>query len=229
MKKKENDTTVYMIVSLVLLAVLAILVTVALAKNGKSKQTDLRAVVENSSAKQGKKLFDPSGFVKEEVTVNTEVIAEGLKDMGTLITQEYYFTQVEEYESTKSIWIFESEASFIYSYDGVVNAGIDCTEIKVDKDDEKKTVLVTIPKSTILNVVIDFQSFKKYKEKEGLWNKIDMTKYNDSLVEFEKSARRNAEKKGVLGKADENAKKLVESFVKSLMPDETYSVSVISR
>jgi hypothetical protein len=229
MKKKENDTTVYMIVSLVLLAVLAILVTVALAKNGKSKQTDLRAVVENSSAKQGKKLFDPSGFVKEEVTVNTEVIAEGLKDMGTLITQEYYFTQVEEYESTKSIWIFESEASFIYSYDGVVNAGIDCTKIKVDKDDEKKTVLVTIPKSTILNVVIDFQSFKKYKEKEGLWNKIDMTKYNDSLVEFEKSARRNAEKKGVLGKADENAKKLVESFVKSLMPDETYSVSVISR
>lgn len=229
MKKRENDTTVYMIVSLVLLAVLAILVTVALAKNGKSKQTDLRAVVENSSANQGKKLFDPSGIVKEEVTVNTEVIAEGLKDMGTLITQEYYFTQVEEYESTKSIWIFESEASFIYSYDGVVNAGIDCTKIKVDKDDEKKTVLVTIPKSTILNVVIDFQSFKKYKEKEGLWNKIDMTKYNDSLVEFEKSARRNAEKKGVLGKADENAKKLVESFVKSLMPDETYSVSVISR
>ena len=229
MMKKEKDTTVYLIISLVLVAVLVILVAVAIARGGRSKQTDLRAVVENSNEKQGKKLFDPSGIVKEKVEINTEVIADGLKDMGTLITQEYYFTQVEEYESTKSIWIFESEASFIYSYDGVVNAGIDCTNIKVEKDEERKTILVTIPKSTILNVVIDFQSFKKYKEKEGLWNKIDMTKYNDSLVEFEKSARRNAEKKGVLGKADENAKKLVESFVKSLIPDETYSVSVISR
>ena len=40
---------------------------------------------------------------KVKITVNTEIIEEGLDDMGFLVTQEYYFTQVETYTKEKKV------------------------------------------------------------------------------------------------------------------------------
>ena len=58
-----------------------------------------------------------------KVTVNVETIKDGLNDMGTLITQEYYFTQVEQYTKEKKVLsVFNSSSGFTYSYDGTVTA-----------------------------------------------------------------------------------------------------------
>ena len=195
-----------------------------LNNRNKTDNASLKDIVEKQS---DKKLFDDSPVVEEIVTVNTEIIKDGLKEMGTLITQEYYFTQVEEYKSTERVWIFDSKASFIFSYDGVVTAGIDCNDIEITKDDEAKIINVKIPKSNIIGVNIDHDSFKIYEEKEGLWNKLDMTKYNNSIIEFENEAKNKAINKGIIDKADENAKTLIESFINSLIEDNVYSIEFV--
>ena len=103
------------------------------------------------------------------VTTSTETIEDGLRDMGVLITQEYYFTQVEKYTKEKKILnVINSSSEFIYSYDGSVSAGIDFGGITLDKDDENKTITVNIPKSEIQTVNIDTNTFQVYSEKDSL-------------------------------------------------------------
>jgi hypothetical protein len=164
-------------------------------------------------------------FVEVEKTITADVLQDGLNDMGILITEEYYFTQVENYEKTKTILnFFTSSSNFIYSYDGVVTAGIDCGEIAVEKDDESQVITITVPSAEIRYIDIDYDSFQMYSEKEGLWNSMSMEDYSDSLVEFEDLARENAINKGVLEKADENAKTIIENFVMGIIEDSDYTI-----
>ena len=214
MEDNKKLKTIYIVICIFLSIIIIWLLVGMLNNRNKTDNASLKDIVEKQS---DKKLFDDSPVVEEIVTVNTEIIKDGLKEMGTLITQEYYFTQVEEYKSTERVWIFDSKASFIFSYDGVVTAGIDCNDIEITKDDEAKIINVKIPKSNIIGVNIDHDSFKIYEEKEGLWNKLDMTKYNNSIIEFENEAKNKAINKGIIDKADENAKTLIESFINSLI------------
>ncbi len=224
MEDNKKLKTIYIVIWIFLSIIIIWLLVGMLNNRNKTDNASLKDIVEKQS---DKKLFDDSPVVEEIVTVNTEIIKDGLKEMGTLITQEYYFTQVEEYKSTERVWIFDSKASFIFSYDGVVTAGIDCNDIEITKDDEAKIIDVKIPKSNIIGVNIDHDSFKIYEEKEGLWNKLDMTKYNNSIIEFENEAKNKAINKGIIDKADENAKTLIESFINSLIEDNVYSIEFV--
>ena len=226
MEDNNRIKKIYIAISIVLSIIIIWLIAGMLKNSNDIDNESLKDVVNSQS---DKKLFDDSAVVKEIVTVNTEMIKDGLKEMGTLITQEYYFTQVEEYKSTERVWIFDSKASFIFSYDGVVTAGIDCNNVDITKDDEAKLITVKIPKSDIIGVNIDHDSFKIYEEKEGLWNKLDMTKYNNSIIEFENAAKTKALNKDILNKADESAKSLIESFVNSLIEDNEYSVEYVTK
>ena len=224
MEDNKKLKTVYIVICIFLSIIIIWLLVGMLNNRNETDNASLKDIVEKQS---DKKLFDDSPVVEEIVTVNTEIIKDGLKEMGTLITQEYYFTQVEEYKSTERVWIFDSKASFIFSYDGVVTAGIDCNDIEITKDDEAKIINVKIPKSNIIGVNIDHDSFKIYEEKEGLWNKLDMTKYNNSIIEFENEAKNKAINKGIIDKADENAKTLIESFINSLIEENVYSIEFV--
>ena len=225
MQKKNLEKIIYAAISLILVGVI---IWLSCSFIGGTKKSSGAKIV-STSEDTGKKLFDGAFSVKEVVTVDTEMIAEGLKEMGVLVTQEYYFTQVEEYSNTKKWAFLSSEATFTYSYDGVVSAGIDCNDIKIDKNDEAKLITVSIPAADILNVNIDFESFKIYEEKNGLWNKIDLTNFNNSIIEFENAAREKALEKDIIAKADEGARKMIESFVNSLVDSEEYSIEFVTK
>jgi hypothetical protein len=206
--------------------VIAIIVFVVKIISGRGKESDVMSQID--APMQTEKLY-AGEEVKEVVTINTKVIEDGLREMGTLITQEYYFTQVEEYTNTEKFWIFDSTASFTYSYDGVVAAGIDCSRITVVKDDEKKVITITIPKAEITSVTIDNDSFKKYEEKNGLWNKVTTDKFNDSMAAFKETAKNNAVAKGLLKNADKSAEQMIVSFAKSVSTDAEYKIETVRK
>lgn len=222
MNNKTLERIAFGIISLVLFIVVIWLAT-GLLKMGDNKAATNPVPI---NAEDENKLYDgaETTVVEEIVTVDTEIIADGLREMGTLITEEYYFTQLEKYKKTEKVWIFKSEASTAYSYDGVVTAGIDCNEIGIEKDDEIKTITISIPKASILNVDIDPNSFQMYEEKNGLWSKFNINDYNKSLIEFEEAGKKKALEKGIIEKADESAKKMVESFVNSLIDSDEYTI-----
>lgn len=221
MDKKKVEKIAYGSICVALLVVFVVLL-VGFLKNRNEASTS--EVSEKKETDAGKKLFDDVLKVEETVTIDTQIIEDGLREMGQLITEEYYFTQVEEYSSSKKILFFDSKASFVYSYDGVVSAGIDCNDVKIDKDDEAKKITIHIPAADIYKISIDYDSFKIFEEKEGLWNKTTISNYNDSLVEFEKAATNKALEKGIIDKADEGARKMIESFVNSVVSTEDYTV-----
>ena len=164
---------------------------------------------------------------KDKVLISTssETIRDGLANMGVLITQEYYFTQVETYTKEKNIFlIIPSSSGFMYSYDGAVLAGVDFEKIGVQTDEDRKVVTVDLPPSEIQAVSIDRDTFKIYSEKESIWNPLKLEDYNISLAEFEDAAKEKALGSGILERSDQQAQKLVSEFIVSLPATNGYTV-----
>lgn len=163
---------------------------------------------------------------KVVISVSTDTIQDGLANMGVLITQEYYFTQVEKYTKEKTFLKFiTSSSEFMYSYDGAVMAGIDFEKIEIKTDEDRKIITVDMPDSEIQAVTIDKDTFKIYSEKDSLWNPLKLEDYNISLVEFENAAKEKAIASGILGRSDEQARNLVREFISSLPNTGEYTIS----
>ena len=172
------------------------------------------------------------GLITETtVSLTGDTIRDGLNDIGELATEEYYFTRVETYDSSKNIKGFKvpfTTSRFVYSYDGMVKAGIDFTAIEVEKDDLKKTITVKLPASQILDCSIDPDTFEVYDEKKSVFNPIHISDYNDSLDEMLEAAKADAIEKGVLERADSNAELLIKNMVKSAYDVDDYYIDVRS-
>ncbi|MBQ3972779.1 MAG: DUF4230 domain-containing protein [Lachnospiraceae bacterium] len=169
----------------------------------------------------------PEKEKKDRVLISTssEMIREGLSDLGVLITQEYYFTQVETYTKEKKIFYFiPTTSGFVYSYDGSVMAGVDFTKVRVETDEDRQVITVTLPASEIQFVNIDKNTFQIYSEKDSLWNHMGLEDYNISLIEFENTAREKALASGILGRSDTQAKNLVTEFIGSLPNTSGYRI-----
>ena len=163
---------------------------------------------------------------KVVISVSTDTIQDGLANMGVLITQEYYFTQVEKYTKEKTFLKFiTSSSEFMYSYDGAVMAGIDFEKIEIKTDEDRKIITVDMPDSEIQAVTIDKDTFKIYSEKDSLWNPLKLEDYSISLVEFEDAAKEKAIASGILGRSDEQARNLVREFISSLPNTGEYTIS----
>ena len=163
---------------------------------------------------------------KVVISASTDTIQDGLANMGVLVTQEYYFTQVEKYTKEKTFLKFIiSSSEFMYSYDGAVMAGVDFEKIKIKTDEDRKIITVDMPDSEIQAVTIDKDTFKIYSEKDSLWNPLKLEDYNISLVEFEDAAKEKAIASGILGRSDEQALNLVREFISSLPNTGEYTIS----
>ncbi len=214
---KQHRNQIYLGVTII-----AVLLTLVLSLDYKIRRDAERneAVVTATTIKEKEK--------KDNVviSVSTDTIRDGLANMGFLVTQEYYFTQVEKYTKEKTILKFiTSSSEFMYSYDGAVMAGIDFEKIKIKTDEDRKTITVDMPDSEIQTVTIDKDTFKIYSEKESLWNPLKLEDYNISLVEFENAAKEKAIASGILERSDAQARSLVREFIISLPNTGEYAVS----
>lgn len=171
----------------------------------------------------------------EKNQVSFDTVQESLRSMSELTTEEYVFTEVVSDTKLKpflGINFSWRESSFIASYDGIVRAGIDFSKITVQATetaelDGKTRITIKIPKAEILGTEIDRDSFVLYSEKTGLGNPLSASDFNESLVGLQKDVETKAEEKGVLKKAQDNAKLLIGNFVKNLLPGEEYIVEVV--
>ena len=163
---RQNRNKIYIIITLVAL----LLAVILLICYGTRRRTEKEEAAQAVTTKTEKEKKD-----KVLISVNTETIRDGLSDMGFLITQEYYFTQVEKYTKEKNIFIvIPSTSGFMYSYDGAVMAGVDFGKIAVGTNEAAKTITVDLPDSEIQAVTIDKDTFKIYSEKDSIWNPLDI-------------------------------------------------------
>ena len=168
-------------------------------------------------------------LVEVEKSITSDIIQDGLNDMGVLLTEEYYFTEVVNFSSVKkflktNIELKFTETSFLVSYDGVITAGIDFAGITVQKDEDTRKITVLLPKAEIHNISLDLDSFQVYSEKSGIGNPPTASDFNSSLVELEEDAKEKALDRGLLDRADANARSLILGFVAGLVDLTEYSL-----
>lgn len=221
MKTKKKENAYLACAGIVLLAIIGVMIWWGANRSHQSEQQSLASESVKTKVPQ-------SQIITVEKVITAEVVEDGLRDLGKLVTEEYYFTDVLSYSSAlklfKTIQLPFTTSSFLVSYDGVVTAGVDFEKIQVQKDEENKIITVTLPASEIFNVDIDPESFVSHTEKTGIGNPISVSDFNQSLIELETSAREKAVEKGLLHRADENAKNVISHFVDSLLEPGSYAV-----
>ena len=218
MKKK----ILYAVIAVLALAI----VIVPIVFNSMSKKEDGGRDVPVIEDYDRETIFTTGGIVGEKMKFDTKIVKDALVDMGVLITEEYSFTEVTAHSEVSTFLGYEipfTESSYLVSYDGHVSAGIDFTKVKVSVNEDIKTVTVTLPDAEIIDTVIDPESFVLYEEKTGLGNHISVETYNRSLIELKKNAEDKAKEKGVIDRAAENGRTLIENLVRNLV-DEDYRI-----
>lgn len=151
----------------------------------------------------------------------------GFEDMGELATQAAYCTMVEDTEAARDLFGVEipfTQSRLIYSYDVIVRAGLDFGQIEWSVDEPNKVIEVKLPEIKVLNSELDTESFKLYLEDESIFRRISMEENNDSMIEMEENARRQAVGNGLLDEARANAEAILRSFFAGVYDLEKYEI-----
>lgn len=166
-------------------------------------------------------------FAKEAGSSNAQVSDFGFKDIGEFATEECILKIVETSDNSKEIFgwkVFKSY--FVFSYDATVKAGIDFGEIEVNVDDVTKTINVNMPKAKIFDVSIDNDSLTIYQEKHNALNPITLDDFNDAQADLKEKALKEAEEKGILELAEDNAENYIINLIRSSSNLKDYVVVV---
>ena len=217
-----------LLVGLIVLALAAIVVLVAVhAARGAKESAAPLAVTPRPAQEVVVREKEVEKIVTVEKEISSAILTDGVRELGLLVTDEYYFTEVVSYSSIKKLWKIDlgiTESSYLASYDGVVRAGVDLSAASIEKDEANKRITVTLPAAEITDVDIDPESFQLYSEKAGVGNPISAEDFNNSLIELESTAREKALERGLLTRADENARALVRNVIAALCDLNEYTL-----
>jgi len=227
MLKEKQKLRIYLVaLAVVLLAVVVLIIW----HGGRGKTSETPAAVTPRPTTQvivRERPVEKNVQIETVKEFTTEEICSGLRDMGFLLTQEYYFTDAISYSSVKSIFSIElgiTESSYVATYDGVITAGVDFSQIALRRDDDRHEIVVSMPAAEIQSVDIDPKSFVLHSEKTGLANPTSISDYNTSLVQLEESERQKALDRGLLEQAGENARRIVGSFIAGFVDTSEYKI-----
>lgn len=137
----------------------------------------------------------------------------GFEDIGELATQSAYCTEVEVTEASRQLFgvtIPFTQSKYIYSYDVVIKAGLDFTDVTWSQQDG--TIRVTLPEIRVLSNEIDLDSLKVYHEDESLFRNITLEENNAALADLKARAEQDAIGNGLLEEARDNAQQILTAF-----------------
>lgn len=221
--KKRSITLVG--ISLAIIVIILIAVFVKGYSNAKKKYDD-------ELAKRDKQIEELTDAVLkyEKLTkeVSISVIEAKIMDIGELATIEYLYTNAGKFEDSEKalgIKLPFSTKSFIAKWDGIIKAGVKMDQVKVKIDKKDKVVTITIPKAEILSHEIDNDSIETLDQKDGMFNKVTV----DDVRDFDKASKEDmterAIENGVLEKAMENAKVIIERLVNTdVVKEQGYAI-----
>ena len=156
------------------------------------------------------------GGSRENVEISAIVLQNKISAMSELAVVTYTYTELGQYESSKEFYGVKMPFTtnrFLLTYDGVIKAGIDMTEVKVDVDQGAKTVTVTLPQAEILSHEIDEDSVKIYDEKTSIFNAFTIEDYTSFYADQKKTVEKKARDKGLLTEAQTQAENAVRQLL----------------
>lgn len=151
----------------------------------------------------------------------------GFEDIGELATQSAYSSNTSVIDQSRDLFGFEipfTQSKYVFSYDTVIKAGINFSDITWKVDENNKKIKINLPETKVLSNEIDEDSLKVYHESESIFTNIELEETNKALSNLKDTAEKNAIKNGLLENATMNAQTLVKSFVGQVYDLNTYQV-----
>ncbi len=159
-----------------------------------------------------------------EPVIETKVTELGFKDIGELVTQAAYYTEIVHETNYRKLFntdinIFGTKSSIIASLDGVIKAGLDFAAVTYVIDDEKQEISIVLPEARVLSNEVDHDSLRIYDEKQNMFNPQSFQVVNDTYKKVESDAQTKAIENGLLINAKDNAKTLITGMCKQVLPE----------
>jgi len=167
-------------------------------------------------------LLEFTGLIKldfgRESETNVSGVLTEIKQISQLDTVEMYFNEILDYSESMNINGIEipfTEKKFIFVVKAKVQSGIDLSTITEDDIqiiDQK--IILTLNKAKITSKEV--LEYDAYSESDGLFNKVSNEDTLKTLNDFRVRLEKQALDSGILVKAEDNAKIVLESFLRLL-------------
>lgn len=154
----------------------------------------------------------------------------GLKDIGELATQAGYFSNTQQIKNNAKPFGLDIpliNRNYIYSYDGVIKAGIDFAKIKLDVNEENKMITVKMPPVKILSCEVKEDSLVIYEEKKNIFMPLRLKDISEAKKALVKEAEEKAIANGLLENARQNAEILIKGFLSGTFNREEYTYTFV--
>ena len=158
------------------------------------------------------------------------VINSQFEARNQLITQVERITVMEDTVKDRTFFsLFNipfTQSRIIFSYDVIIEAGIDCSKVSyVSENAEDKTLTLKVPHAEIFNAYVDYDSKQTYLDQDNLFSRITFDESESAVAQLVGKAKERAESRGDLTKyADENAKRSIEGIVKTNSMYKDYTI-----
>ncbi|MBQ8088198.1 MAG: DUF4230 domain-containing protein [Clostridia bacterium] len=159
--------------------------------------------------------------------ISSHISRFGLENIGELSTQAGYFTSVQTIQNSRDILGVDiplTEKKLIYSYDGVIKAGIDFKDVLLDVDDAHKVIQITLPEAQIFSVEVDPESLIIYHEGTNIFNSLSLSEVNLSEKNMQAEIRDRAVENGLLENATYNAELVIRGFLSGVYNTQEYTL-----
>lgn len=217
------------LIKLAIIAGVMIVVLLIIFFKGYSNATEKYEIIVKELQDKIDNLSDPTvkyTLATKEVTI--DLIKSEIQDIGEIATIEYLYTDAGKFENPKQLFGINvpfTTKSFIAKWDGIIKAGVQVDKIIVEINDANKEIIVHMPKSVILSHEIKKESIETLDEKDGLFNPVKV----DDVREFDKVSKEAMEERaienGILDKASENAKEIIEKLVNNdVVQEQEYTI-----
>lgn len=150
-----------------------------------------------------------------EPTITSELINNRLEDAKELTTLKYHYTNMGQFQNQSDFYGWKvpfTTKSFIVSYDGVINAGVDLDGAMVKVTGKK--VQIMIPHAKILSHEIYEDSLQVFLEKDSIFNPIKISDYNDFSMDQKQVVEEKAIDKGLLTEADKKSEEAIRDILR---------------
>lgn len=147
--------------------------------------------------------------------ITSELINNRLEDAKELTTLKYHYTNMGQFQNQSDFYGWKvpfTTKSFIVSYDGVINAGVDLDGAMVKVTGKK--IQIMIPHAKILSHEIYEESLQVFLEKDSIFNPIKISDYNDFSMDQKQIVEEKAIDKGLLTEADKKSEEAIRDILR---------------
>ena len=163
-----------------------------------------------------------------EPEISSTALAQQLQEVNELAVLDYNYTKVGKFENSLKLngWSIPlTKKSFLLTYAGRIQAGVDMSAMEVNMKGKK--ILVSLPEVRILNNVLDEKSIQVYDETKNIFNPISINDYKTFAAKQKERVEDEAIENGLLSEAATKAQSTIRKFLQ-MIPEikDDYTIEV---